>query len=85
MLARPIAFDEPLDGLVELRPDEVWAAVDVSRRLDDSEAWVGRLHAVLPVAAIAAVGSSRTGHPIDLSTLGPRVGWNDAEADARRA
>lgn len=85
VLARPIGFDDDPAALAELRPDEVWVAVDVSRHLDDTADWVGRLHAVLPVAAVAALGASRTRHPLDLTALGHRVGWIEGAEAARRA
>lgn len=85
VLAVSIDLDDELAGLAELRPDEVWAAVDVSRRTDDTAHWLARLDAVAHVAAVAAVGAARTRHPLDVTRFGRRIGWREASAGASRA
>jgi len=75
VLAVSVGLQEELTALAELRPDEVWVAVDVSRRTDDTGYWLARVDAALPISAIAAVGAERTRHPLDVSRFGPRVGW----------
>ncbi|MFK4731472.1 hypothetical protein ROT00_17420 [Agromyces mediolanus] len=80
VLAVSVGLEERLDALADLRPDEVWAAVDVSRRTDDTGYWLARVDASLPISAIAAVGAERTRHPLDVSRFGPRVGWRQPPA-----
>lgn len=75
VLAVSVGLDDDLTAIAELRPDEVWAAVDVSRRTDDTAYWLARVDAALPISALAAVGVERTRHPLDISRFGPRVGW----------
>lgn len=85
VLAVSVELEGEFGALAELRPDEVWAAVDVSRRTDDTAHWLSCLDAAAPVAALAAVGSARTRHPLDLSRFGWRIGWQEASAGIRRA
>jgi hypothetical protein len=80
VLAVSVGLDEELTALADLRPDEVWVAVDVSRRTDDTAYWLARVDAALPISAIAAVGVERTRHPLDVSRFGPRVGWRQPRA-----
>ncbi|GAA2448593.1 hypothetical protein GCM10009857_10790 [Agromyces soli] len=79
VLAVSVGLDDDLARLAELRPDEVWAAVDVSRRTDDTAYWLARVDAALPISALAAVGTERTRHPLDVSRFGPRIGWRQPQ------
>lgn len=64
--------------LASIAPDQVWVAVDVSRRLDDTRRWVGEVDAVLAVDGIAATGARRTAGPHGLAALARPVLWLDA-------
>ncbi|MFF2050962.1 hypothetical protein ACFVU2_05115 [Leifsonia sp. NPDC058194] len=64
--------------LASLAPDQVWVAVDVSRRLEDTRRWVGEVDAVLAVDGVAATGARRTAGPHGLAALGRPVLWLDA-------
>lgn len=61
--------------LASIAPDQVWVAVDVSRRPDDTRRWVGEVDAVLAVDGIAATGARRTAGPHGLAALGRPVLW----------
>jgi hypothetical protein len=63
--------------LAAIAPDQVWVAVDVSRRPEDTLRWVGQVDAVLAVDAIAATGARRTSGPLGLAALGRPVLWLD--------
>lgn len=43
-------------AIEKLRPDQVWAAVDVGRPPDDTAAWIRAIGSVVPVDAVAMVG-----------------------------
>ncbi|WP_025157947.1 hypothetical protein [Leifsonia aquatica] len=64
--------------LAAIAPDQVWVAVDVSRRLEDTRRWVGEVDAVLAVDGVAATGARRTAGPHGLAGLGRPVLWLDA-------
>jgi hypothetical protein len=61
--------------LASIAPDQVWVAVDVSRRPDDTRRWVGDVDAVLAVDGIAATGARRTAGPHGLAALARPVLW----------
>lgn len=61
--------------LASIAPDQVWVAVDVSRRPDDTRRWVGEVDAVLAVDGIAATGARRTAGPHGLAALARPVLW----------
>lgn len=63
-----------VDVLRELRADQVWVAVDVGRKHDDTVAWVDAVRAVVPVAAAVAVGAADTATPGTVHLLGLPVG-----------
>ncbi|MBG6226334.1 hypothetical protein IWX63_002924 [Arthrobacter sp. CAN_A2] len=78
-----LSSDDPLaDGraLLELRPDQVWLAVDAGRKEADTAAWVGALRrsmerAGLAPAGLAVVGSATTATPETVQALGLPIGW----------
>jgi hypothetical protein len=51
------------DTLLLLRPDEVWAVVDATRRLDDTGAWLRALAGDRGVDAVALVNVGVTSAP----------------------
>ncbi|WP_431246072.1 hypothetical protein [Leifsonia xyli] len=78
----PIAAPGAVPGLAAdlagIAPDQVWVAVDVSRKVEDTAAWVRAVDAVLAVDAVAATGASFTGSPGSVHLLGLPVLWLDA-------
>ncbi|WP_350348537.1 hypothetical protein ABIQ69_01015 [Agromyces sp. G08B096] len=77
------ALDDDFGWLAELRPDEVWAAVDAGRTADDSAQWLRRLAQQVGLHAIGVVGVGLTRDPSWVGGLGLRVGW--VEPVPRRA
>ncbi|KQR51187.1 hypothetical protein ASF88_18560 [Leifsonia sp. Leaf336] len=65
-------------SLAGIEPDQVWVAVDVSRRLDDTVVWVRAVDAVLAVDGIAAHGAALTATPWAVGALGLPLLWLDA-------
>jgi hypothetical protein len=63
-----------------LGADWIWAVVDVSRKPQDTERWVGAVRAAVGVDALAVVGSEFTATPHTASMLNIPVGWADGEA-----
>ncbi|GIT78592.1 hypothetical protein LLS1_02610 [Leifsonia sp. LS1] len=61
--------------LAALAPDQVWVAVDVSRRPEDTLRWVAQVDAVLAVDAIAATGARRTAGSHGLASLARPLLW----------
>jgi hypothetical protein len=77
-LAGPTAVAAAAVDLAAIAPDQVWVAVDVSRKHDDTAAWVRAVDAVLAVDALAATGASLTSTPDSVHALGLPVLWLDA-------
>ncbi len=65
-------------ALATLRPDQVWVAVDASRKHADTERWVTALCTVLPVQAMAVLRTAWTSTPESVFSLGLPEGWSDA-------
>ncbi|WP_348789478.1 hypothetical protein [Leifsonia sp. NPDC080035] len=64
--------------LAGIAPDQVWVAVDASRKTQDTAHWVGAVDAVLAVDGIAATGAALTASPDEVRGLGLPVLWLDA-------
>ncbi|MGN7800148.1 hypothetical protein [Leifsonia sp. 22587] len=77
-LAGPGAVPAVAVELAGIAPDQVWAAVDVSRKHEDTAEWVRALDAVLAVDALVATGASRTLTPDSVHRLGLPVLWLEA-------
>jgi hypothetical protein len=77
-LAGPAAVPSVVAELAGIAPDQVWVAVDVSRRPEDTAQWVRAVDAVLAVDAVAATGAAFTSSPDDIHLLGLPVLWLDA-------
>ncbi|MDR6972242.1 hypothetical protein [Leifsonia shinshuensis] len=77
-LAGPGAVPAVAIELAGIAPDQVWAAVDVSRKHEDTAEWVRALDAVLAVDALVATGASRTLTPDSVHRLGLPVLWLEA-------
>jgi hypothetical protein len=65
-------------SLAAIEPDQVWVAVDVSRKLDDTAVWVRAVDAVLAVDGMAAHGAALTMRPWAVGALGLPLLWLDA-------
>jgi hypothetical protein len=64
--------------LHDVVPDQVWIAVDVTRKPEDTRAWANLVaEAGDGVDAIAAIGVAHTTTPDSTSLLGVPVGWSD--------
>jgi len=77
-LAGPSVSPALVAELAGIAPDQVWVAVDVARKHDDTEAWVRAVDAVLAVDAVVATGASLTSSPDSVHRLGLPVLWLDA-------
>lgn len=77
-LAGPAAVPAVGAELAGIAPDQVWVAVDVSRKQEDTAAWVRAVDAVLAVDAVAATGAALTASPDDVHRLGLPVLWLEA-------
>lgn len=65
-------------ALASIAPDQVWAAVDASRKLDDTAVWVRAVDAVLAVDGLAARNGALTATPWAVGALGLPLLWLDA-------
>lgn len=77
-LAGPAAVPAVVAELAGIAPDQVWVAVDVSRKPEDTAQWVRAVDAVLAVDAVAATGAAFTATADDIHRLGLPVLWLDA-------
>lgn len=62
-------------ALADLKPDQVWVAIDAGRKHDDTARWVKAVAAVLPVDAVTALGRDTTTTPDTVRELGMPVTW----------
>ncbi|MCI0156949.1 hypothetical protein KNO15_09610 [Leifsonia shinshuensis] len=77
-LARVDAVPALAASLAAIEPDQVWVAVDVGRKLDDTAVWVRAVDAVLAVDGMAAHGAALTATPWAVGALGLPLLWLDA-------
>lgn len=56
--------------------DQTWLVVDVSRKLEDTEAWVLACQSLLEIHGIVAVGLNETATPQSVEMLGLPVLWD---------
>lgn len=68
--------------LSAIQADQVWVAVDVRRKPDDTARWVASVSATVPVDGVAVEGSDDTSSPETVHELGLPVGWVDGLAPA---
>jgi hypothetical protein len=64
--------------VLSLRPDQVWLAVDASRKPADTARWVMTACGIIPVQALAVLHSDWTTTPASIDALGLPEGWSDA-------
>jgi hypothetical protein len=68
--------------LHDVVPDQIWIAVDVTRKPEDTRNWARMVaDAGGGVDAIAAIGIAYTTTPDSTSYLGIPVGWADGRTD----
>lgn len=65
-------------ALAGIRPDQVWLAVDATRKPDDTARWVNALATAVSVQALAVLRSGWTSTPESVQSLGLPQGWSDA-------
>jgi hypothetical protein len=76
-----LAWDAAAPATLEaIAADQVWVAVDVGRKHDDTARWVEAVRAVAPVVAAAVVGEDDTATPGTVHLLGVPVGWREGGA-----
>lgn len=66
------------EALRSMSADQVWVAVDVGRKHDDTARWVEEVRVVSDVAAAAVVGEADTATPGTVHLLGVPVGWRES-------
>ena len=66
------------EALRSMSADQVWVAVDVGRKHDDTARWVEEVRVVSEVAAAAVVGEADTATPGTVHLLGVPVGWRES-------
>ena len=71
------AIDDRAEQLVGIGADQVWIAVDATRKHEDTVRWVRSLGSILRLDAVAAHGLEATASPETVSRLGLPVGWVD--------
>ena len=74
-LAGPADVHAVVPQLAAIAPDQVWVAVDVSRKHDDTAEWVRTVDGALAVDAVAATGASLTASPGSVQAFGLPVLW----------
>jgi hypothetical protein len=67
------------EELQMLDATQVWAAVDASRKTDDTRVWVALLDEAADVDALAVVGTTATQTPNSVNDLGVPIGWVEDE------
>jgi len=65
-------------ALTAIRPDQLWLAVDASRKPEDTAAWVNAVCTVVSVQALAVLRTAWTSTPESVRSLGLPEGWSDA-------
>ena len=75
----PDVAPQHLASLNEFSPDQVWLAVDVTRKPEDTSAWAHTVALASDgIDALAAVGVAETTTPDTTEYIGIPVGWADA-------
>jgi hypothetical protein len=78
-----VAFGVGSDGTVsaaalsDFEPDQVWVAVDATRKATDTAIWVRRMSWALRTDAVAVLGSANTLTPGTVNDLDIPIGWVD--------
>lgn len=79
LVSLSLTFAQPLDAqlqlISQLQPDQLWVAVDVSRKAEDTAQWVSQVVAVHPVSAVLALNADLTSSAQSVTELGYPVRW----------
>lgn len=74
----PNDAEQYADVLGEVTPDQVWIAVDVTRKPEDTRLWAAAVaRAAGGIDAAAVIGTAYTSTPGSTRLLGIPVGWSD--------
>jgi hypothetical protein len=68
-----------LAGLREIAADQLWVAVDVRLKPEDTARWVRAVAAAAPVTGVLASGAAETASPRTVEQLGLPVRWLEAD------
>ncbi|MFF1876436.1 hypothetical protein [Leifsonia sp. NPDC058230] len=68
---------ELAESLAGIEPDQVWLAVDASRKVDDTAAWVKAVDAILGADGLTVTNAALTATPDSVRELGLPIGWVD--------
>lgn len=74
-----------LKALSAVPADQVWLAVDASRKEADTAAWTASAAKAVDVAALAVLNGSETLTPASVNALGFPIGWTDGQKPKRKA
>lgn len=74
-IAADQTIPEQAEALAALCGDQLWLAVDTSRKPEDTARWVSALAAVIRPDAVAALGREMTSSPETVGQLGLPVNW----------
>lgn len=66
---------QQVQAIADLKPDQVWVAVDAGRKHEDTARWVTAATGVLPAHAVAALGRDATSTPDTVRELRMPVSW----------
>ncbi|MET1019623.1 MAG: hypothetical protein ABWX62_06540 [Microterricola sp.] len=67
--------DRQLGVAAGILPDQLWLVVDVSRKPEDTAAWVAACRDALDVHGVVAIGGADTSTPYSVAALGLPVLW----------
>lgn len=70
------------DALGRLHADQVWLAVDASRKEADTRRWVAGVRAAVTVDAMVAFGRGLTATPETVAKFGLPVSWSETGSEA---
>lgn len=71
------SLSSAIEALRSLAPDQIWLAVDASRKPEDTVRWVSAVRAAVPVDAMAVLHGTFTTSDNTASMLGLPEGWSD--------
>lgn len=74
-LGRPAEAFAMTHGLRALAADQIWAAVDATRKHDDTVRWVEAIESVVSLYAVAGFSRADTGTPETINALGLPIRW----------
>ncbi|HEY8590172.1 MAG TPA: hypothetical protein VIL55_11535 [Naasia sp.] len=82
IVAYGLGIGDPADPRISALPgiggDQLWAAVDASRKTADTARWLNALRTRADVAALGVFSGRHTASPESVAELGVPQGWSDA-------